>query len=404
MAVLGVFVFVFALLASIALHELGHLVTAKKFGMKASRYFIGMGPTLWSTQRGETEYGVKALPIGGFVKIVGMTQLEDVEDPRDEPRAFWRQPAPQRAVVLVAGSTMHFIIALVVMYAALVAFGEPTRDTLRISNVSECVMPDPVTACAGKPASPAAAAGVREGDKVVSFAGKAVTEWDRDFTPMVRAHPGGPAELVVDRDGQRVTLTLDVARVPDVDEKGNPVPDRSVGRVGLLPGDMKRYNPVAAIGRTGSLTWQLTTGSLAALAKLPGEIPKLFTETVVEGQQRGIEDGSAVGLVDLGRFSAQAFSAGDFLSVLSMIAALNVFVGIFNLLPLLPLDGGHLAVLGFEETRSKVYRLFGRRDPGRVDLRKLLPATVAFLVLMGGVALMLIYAGIANPIDNPFRQ
>ena len=404
MAVLGVFVFVFALLASIALHELGHLVTAKKFGMKASRYFIGMGPTMWSTQRGETEYGVKALPIGGFVKIVGMTQLEDVEDPRDEPRAFWRQPAPQRAVVLVAGSTMHFVIALVVMYAALVAFGEPTRDTLRISNVSECVQPDPVTACAGKPPSPAAAAGVREGDEVVSFDGKPVSDWDRDFTPMVRAHSGGPAELVVDRDGQRVTLTLNVARVPDVDENGNPVPDRSVGRVGLLPGDMKRYNPVAAIGRTGSLTWQLTTGSLAALAKLPGEIPKLFTETVVEGQARGIEDGSAVGLVDLGRFSAQAFSAGDFLSVLSMIAALNVFVGIFNLLPLLPLDGGHLAVLGFEQARSKVYRLFGRRDPGRVDLRKLLPATVAFLVLMGGVALMLIYAGIANPIDNPFRQ
>ena len=403
MAVLGVFVFVFALLASIALHELGHLVTAKKFGMKASRYFIGMGPTLWSTRRGETEYGVKALPIGGFVKIVGMTQLDDIE-PADEPRAFWRQPAPQRAVVLAAGSAMHFVVAFLVMYAALVGFGEPTRDTLRVANVSECLERNAAGTCEGQPKAPAAIAGVREGDRIVSFDGRPVTDWETEFTPLIRSHAGGPADLVVKRDGERVTLRVEVARVPDVDEQGNPVPDRLVGRVGLLPGETKRYNPVAAIPRTGSLTWELTTGSLAALAKLPGEIPELFTDTVVEGEKRSIADGGAVGIVDLGRFSAQAFTAGDFLSVLSMIAALNVFVGIFNLLPLLPLDGGHLAVLGFEQARSRVYRLFGRRDPGRVDLRKLLPATVAFLVVMGGVALMIIYAGIANPIDNPFRQ
>ena len=399
MAALGVVVFVVALLGSIALHELGHLLTAKKFGMKASRYFIGMGPTVWSTWRGETEYGIKALPIGGFVKIVGMTQLEDLEDPRDEPRAFWRQPARQRAVVLAAGSAMHFLIAFGVMYAALVGFGEPTMRTMRVGSVSECLDPDPVTlSCEGKPPSPAKAAGVREGDRVVSFAGRPVAEWQRDFTPLVQQQPGGPAELVVERGGQRVTLSVDVARVPDRREPG-----RQIGRVGLLPGDTIDYNPITAIGRTGSLTWELTTGSVAALAKLPGEIPDLFRETVKD-EQRGIADGGAVGIVDLGRFSAQAFSAGDFLSVLSMIAALNVFVGLFNLLPLLPLDGGHLAILGFEQARSRVYRLFGRPDPGRVDLRKLMPAMVAFIVVMGSVALMLIYAGIANPIADPFRQ
>lgn len=398
MAALGVFVFVFALLASIALHELGHLVTAKRFGMKASRYFIGMGPTVWSTWRGETEYGVKALPIGGFVKIVGMTQLEELEDPRDEPRAFWRQPARQRAVVLAAGSFMHFVVALVVMFAALIAFGEPTRDTLRIGSVSECLEPDAQTgSCAGKPGSPALAAGVREGDRVVSFDGTPVGKWDQ-FTPLVQQHEAGPADLVVLRDGQQVTLRVNVVRRmlkrPDGTEFEG-------GQVGLLPLEMKKYGIFAAVPRTGSLVWELTSGSVVALAKLPGEIPKLFSNTV-EGGERTVSDGGAVGIVDLGKFSADAFRAGDFLSVLSMIAALNVFVGLFNLLPLLPLDGGHLAILGFEQGRTKLYGLFGRRDPGRVDLRKLMPAMVAFIAVMGTVALMLIYAGIVNPIDDPF--
>jgi membrane-associated protease RseP (regulator of RpoE activity) len=392
-AVLGVFVFVFALLASIAIHELGHLLTAKRYGMKASRYFIGMGPTLWSTWRGETEYGVKALPIGGFVKIVGMTQLEELDDPRDEPRAFWRQPAGQRAVVLAAGSFMHFVIALVVLYGALIGIGEPVAGTTRIESVSACLE---AKKCAGHPPSPALAAGVKEGDRIVAFAGRDVAKW-QDFTPLVQNHPGGPEQLVVERDGERVTLTVNVVRRQLERDDGTTFEG---GQVGLSPGESKRYNVLSALPRAGSLTWELTTGSVVALGKLPGEIPKLFSETV-EGKDRKITDGGAVGPVDLGRISAGAFEAGDFLSVLLMIAGLNVFVGLFNLLPLLPLDGGHLAILGFEQARSKVYGLFGRRDPGRVDLRKLMPAMVAFIVVMGSVALMLLYAGIANPIEYP---
>ena len=401
MAVLGVFVFVFALLASIALHELGHLVTAKKFGMKASRYFIGMGPTLWSRWRGETEYGVKAFPIGGFVKIVGMTQLEDVEDPRDEPRAFWRQPAGQRAIVLAAGSFMHFVIALVVMYGALVAFGEPTTDTTRVDLVVECLDEDAKTGCAEEPPAPAFVAGVREGDRVVAFDGKEVADWHKEFTPLVRAHGAGPADLVVLRDGQRVTLKMDVAEVPELDKDRQPT-GKMIGRIGLYPGDVIDHGPISAIGRSGSFLWEFTTGSITALVKLPGAIPKLFEDTVND-TDRNVSDGAPVGPLDLGRFSAQAFSAGDFLAVLAMIATLNVFVGVFNLLPLLPLDGGHLAILGFEQVRTGLYRLFRRPDPGRVDLRKLMPAMVAFIVVMGSVALMLLYAGIVNPIDDPFQ-
>lgn len=398
MAALGVFVFIVALLASIALHELGHLVTAKKFGMKASRYFIGMGPTIWSTHRGETEYGVKALPIGGFVKIVGMTQLEDLDDPRDEPRAFWRQKAGQRAIVLAAGSFMHFVIALVVMYAALVAYGEPTDKTTRIGFVSECLDAKPGTGCEGQPKSPALEAGVREGDRVVAFAGTEITEWE-EFVPLIRNHPGGRAELVVLRDDVRVPIEVNVVRRQLTDPTTKQTFEG--GQIGLSPGETKDFSLISAVPRAPALVWELTTGSVAALGKLPGEVKDLFSEQVVDSKERTISDGGAVGIVDLGRISAGAFEARDFLSVLLMIAGLNVFVGLFNLLPLLPLDGGHLAILGFEEARTRVYKLVGRRDPGRVDLRKLMPAMVAFIVVMGSVALLLVYAGIANPIDYP---
>ena len=394
MAALGVFVFVFALLASIAIHELGHLLTAKRFGMKASRYFIGMGPTLWSTRRGETEYGVKALPIGGFVKIVGMTQLEDLDDPRDTPRAFWRQPAPQRAIVLAAGSFMHFVIALVVLYAALVAFGEPTTETTRVRFVSECLEPDVKTECEGKPEAPAKAAGVQEGDRVVAFGGEEVADW-QSLTQLIRKQPAGRTELVVLRDGVRVPLEVSVVRRQIEQVDGTFVEG---GQIGLYPGENKDHGIVSAVPRTGSFLWELTTGSVAGLAKLPGQIPELFKDQV-EGNERRASEGAPVGVVDLGRISADAFVDGDFLAVMFMIAGLNVFVGLFNLLPLLPLDGGHLAILGFEQARTKVYKLIGRRDPGRVDLRKLMPAMVAFIVVMGSVALMLVYAGIANPIS-----
>ena len=401
MAGLGVLVFVVALVASIAIHELGHLVTAKKFGMKASRYFVGMGPTLWSTHRGETEYGVKALPVGGFVKIVGMTQLEDIEDPRDEPRAFWRQPAKQRAVVLAAGSFMHFVIAFVVLLGTLMVYGEETTETTRVALVSECLEPDANDSCAGRPPAPAHAAGLREGDRVLEFEGKRVEKWE-DLTTLIRAHEAGPAEVVVERDGQRVTLRPVVERHERVvDEDGTKA---EVGVIGVSPGEKKRYNPLTGIARTGDLIGEASVESVKSLAALPSKIPQLFRESTDTGTERGGAGGEApiVGVIDVGRLAAQAFEAGRIDAVLLMIVSLNIFIGLFNLLPLLPLDGGHLAVLGFESVRTRIARMRGRPDPGRVDLQKLMPAMVAFIVVMGSLTVMLLVAGIANPIANPF--
>jgi membrane-associated protease RseP (regulator of RpoE activity) len=393
---LGVLVFAVALLASIALHEIGHLVTAKRFGMKASRYFIGMGPTLWSTWRGETEYGVKAFPVGGFVKIVGMTQLEELDDPRDEPRAFWRQPAPQRAVVLAAGSAMHFVIAFVLLAGATLAFAQP-KETTKIGTVADCLQDDPRASCAGQPPSPAKAAGIRPGDRVVAFEGREIARW-QEFSNATHAHATGPAEVVVERDGRRIPLRVTVQRIATTIDGRT----EEQGRIGVTVGEeSERLGPVAAIGRAGSAFWELTTGSVKAMGEIPAKLPSLFRDAASD-KPRSVTDGAPVSVVDLGRFSAQAFDSGQFVALIGMIAALNVFIGIFNLLPLLPLDGGHLAILVFEQVRSRIARALGRRDPGRVDLRKLMPAMVGFIVLMGSLTLVLIYAGITNPIANPF--
>jgi membrane-associated protease RseP (regulator of RpoE activity) len=396
-AVAGVVFFAVALLASIALHELGHLLTAKRFGMYASRYFVGMGPTLWSTWRGETEYGVKALPIGGFVKIVGMTQLEELDDPRDDARAFWRFPAGQRAVVLGAGSFMHFVIAIVLLFATLLIFGEETVDTTRVDKVSPCITDVAGDPCTGKPPSPAKAAGVLDGDRIVEFEGKHVTSWD-DFTTAVRAHAAGPSTLVVLRDGTRVTLHPVVVR--GVREIAEGV-KKEVGQIGVAPGERERYSPFTAVPRTAVLTGSLMKDTVKALVELPGKVPDVFRSTTSKEPRRA-EEGGPVGVVDLGRISGQALASGHVDSLLSMIISLNVFIGLFNLLPLLPLDGGHLAILGFESARSRIAKARGRRDPGRVDLRRLMPAMVAFIVVMGSLTVLLLYVSIVNPVQNPF--
>ncbi|HVE99650.1 MAG TPA: site-2 protease family protein [Mycobacteriales bacterium] len=396
---LGVLAFIVAIVFSIALHEVGHLATAKAFGMKATQYFIGFGPRIWSFRRGETEYGVKAIPAGGYVKIVGMTELEEVE-PEDEARAFWRQPAPQRAVVLTAGSAMHFLLAAVLFAVALIAVGVRTGDsTTTVEIVSECVPADPEGGCGeDDPPSPAKAAGVRRDDRVVSFAGRPVEKW-AEFTERVRATPAGPAELVVERDGSPRTLTVDVVRVrrPDLDDEKKIV---TVGAVGLAPrSEVRRFGLGSGLAKTGVAMKESFVGTGKALVGLPASIPKLVRSSF--GSEDRDPEG-ALSLIGAGSIAGEVVDEGMFAEFLTLIASINVFIGVFNLVPLLPLDGGHLGVLVFEQARSRIARALGRPDPGRVDLRKLLPAAYTFIVLLVALQVLVLYADVANPIANPF--
>ncbi len=399
---LGVLGFIVVLLVSVMLHEGGHFVTARRFGMKATQFFFGFGPTLWSTRRGETEYGFKAIPAGGFVKIVGMTPLEDVE-PGDEERVFYKQPAPQRAVVLAAGSFMHFVIAFVVLWIIYAVVGQ-SQVTTTVDSVSACVPATDTAACApGDPSAPARAAGLQPGDRIVALDGVKVTSWDA-FAKALRAKPDAAVTLTWARDGRTTTKRVTLAAAPR-QSLTNPNKIETVGVLGVRPGTTTvRENPLAAVGRSGSAFGQSIVLSVKGIVAIPAAVPKLV-DTLVNGKPRGSD--SLTSVVGVARVSGQALQGSEPVTekvtfFLGIVVALNVFVGLFNLLPLLPLDGGHLAILAFEQARSAIYRLLGRRDPGRVDLRKLLPAAYLVLTLFVGLSLLLVLADIVNPITNPF--
>jgi membrane-associated protease RseP (regulator of RpoE activity) len=386
----GVVAFSLALILSVMLHEAGHFATAKAFGMKASRFFVGFGPTLWSFHRGETEYGVKAIPAGGFVKIEGMTALEELA-PEDEARAFYKQPAGQRTIVLCAGSFVHFIIAIVLVFGILAATGkDPIRTSgISIAQVSRCVTAAADGVCRpGDPAAPAFGK-LHAGDVLLSVNGTPVNSDGSNFISTLRGSANQPVTIGVLRDGVRRNVTL------------TPVPlkvgHRVEGRIGVADELVARHVSVAgAIPRTFSLLGTFVKSTGTAIGGLPSEI-----SGIIQGKPRN--QNGAASVVDVARVSGQISSSGastgDIVaSLLLLIAELNLFVGIFNLLPLLPLDGGHVAILAFEQARTRFYRLIGRRDPGRVDIMKVLPLTYAVVAVFVALSAILLYAGIANPI------
>jgi membrane-associated protease RseP (regulator of RpoE activity) len=393
MSLLGWVIFIVALLFSVMLHESGHFVTAKKFGMKVTQYFVGFGTTLWSTRRGETEYGIKALPLGGFVKIVGMTSMDEV-DPADEPRSFRRHPAWQRLIVLFAGSFMHFVLALVLLFLLAAAIGLDNDNTTQLGPVAACVPANAKafengTCAASDLPSPAKAAGIQAGDKVVSFDGKPVSTWtalgnDIRSTPAHRTVP-----VVVLRDGHRVPLHVTLAAVSG----------RSGSYLGVENTNVfQHYNPIRSVTYAGSMFGQVLTGSAKEIGSLPAAIPHLFAKN-----RSSTAAGQVTSVVGAGEITGDVVSASvgwqvkvDY--VLLIVASLNIFVGAFNLLPLLPLDGGHIAVIIFERIRAWFARLRGRADPGLVDMTKLVPVSMGVFAILVVFGLMLILADLVNPI------
>ncbi|MQA93550.1 MAG: PDZ domain-containing protein [Streptosporangiales bacterium] len=390
MEVVGWIFFVFALLASVMFHEFGHFWTARRFGMKTPQFFLGFGPTLWSIHRGETEYGIKALPLGGFVRITGMTPLEDAElSATDRERAFYRQRPRHRAIVLGAGSFMHFVLAIVLLLVIAMGLGV-AKPTTTIGRIATCV-PASATASdcpSGAPASPAAKAGLKSGEKIVAFGGTEVTDWDQ-LTAAITAHPPGPAQVTVERGGERVTVTADLASVPG----------RKGSYLGVTP-EMHndRLGPVDAVSYAVGIMGETFAGVGKVIVALPASLPNLFSP------DRGSNpEGSASSIVGAADITGQIVAADSSwqaktATLLYLVVSLNVFVGVFNLLPLLPLDGGHLAVLCWERIRGGIARMRGRPDPGPVDMTKLAPATVVVIAALIGLGVLLVLADIVNPI------
>jgi membrane-associated protease RseP (regulator of RpoE activity) len=359
--------------------------------MKASKFFVGFGPTLWSFRRGETEYGVKAIPAGGFVKIEGMTALEEL-DAADEDRAFYKQPALQRTIVLAAGSFVHFVLAIGILFAVIASTGtDPVhvRATTQIQVVEKCVPRNPnAAACTSKdPVAPASGV-IKAGDKVVAVNGTGVSTYD-EMAAKLRAKPGTVVRVTVLRAGQLKTFGL---KTVPVEQNG-----QLVGKIGISPRIENIPVSVAgAVPKTFTTLGFFAKSTVSALGGLPGEI-----SGIVQGKPRNPQGAASV--VDVARVSGQIAQAkasvgARIAQLMLLVAELNFFVGIFNLLPLLPLDGGHIGILGFEKARGWLYRLIGRRDPGRVDIMKVLPLTYAVVAVFVGLSVILLYAGILDPI------
>lgn len=408
----GVVLFALCLAISIAAHEFGHLLTAKAFGMHARRYFIGFGKTLWSFHKGETEYGLKALPVGGFVDIAGMSHLEELHSD-DEPRAFWRYPAWKRVVVMSAGSVTHLVLALVILYVIAITAGLPNAAAVdpppTIASVEDCVQQldstgAPLPCQPGDPASPAKQAGLRAGDLITTVDGVRTDTWSAVVTA-IRSHPDQQVTVQYRRDGTVHTTVVHVARATRPALSGERADAHGMASVGVLATEVREppatlsYNPVTALGATGSFTLELVNRTFGALGQLPSRIPKLLD--ALAGQPR--DPDSPISVVGASRVGGQALAAGSWLIFFLLLASFNIFIGILNILPLLPLDGGHIAVLMFERIRSAIARALGRQDPGRVDPGKLAPVMVAFILLFGSISLLAILADVVNPIANPFQ-
>jgi membrane-associated protease RseP (regulator of RpoE activity) len=399
--IIGVVLFALGIGLAVALHEAGHMLTAKMFGMKVRRYFIGFGPKVFSFRRGETEYGLKAIPAGGFCDIAGMTALDEVT-PEEAPKAMWRYPVWKRFVVLVSGSVTHFILGFLILYVMAVSSGLPNlKDTALISGVANCAQSisnvKTMTYAPCKPGSPAPAkaAGLQAGDLIVSVDGKPTPTWTDVSTTVQKLH--GTVPFVIERDGKDQTVNVDVATVLSVptsqQQSANPKV-APVGAIGVSHSYYVTYNPLDALGGTLGYTGQMFVGVWDGIKALPSMIPNLVT-SIGGGHRNPNGVMSVVGAARLGGQTVQNGAWGVFWLLL---ASLQFFFGAFNLLPLLPLDGGHIAVAFYERIRNWLRALRGRPLGSPVDYTKLAPLTVLVVVVFGAMVLLSVTADIVNPI------
>jgi len=377
MELLGMLAFVVALLFSVMVHEFGHYITARKYGMWVSEFFVGFGKRIWSVQRGETEFGVKAIPAGGYCKIEGMAPNDEMPE-GEEGRAFYKASSGKKLIVLGAGSFLHFVLGFVLLFTLFAGIG--TNQVLPV--ISEVV-----------PNSAAQAAGIAPGDEITSINGKKVSQWFKDVE-VIRQSQGADITLEINRDGQQLTVVTN-ARLTDIDGTKRYVLG-IINDVGL-----KRSGLLLSVKNSAIVTKDFLTESVKSLAKLPEKIPALWGATV-RGEER--DANGLVGVVGVARVSGEAVGSDKLTPMerlatfVLIVASLNIFVGIFNLLPILPLDGGHMAVAIADEIRAFIARLRGRPRPAPIDVTVLTPITMVVFVVLATLTLLLLVADVINPV------
>lgn len=359
----------------IMLHELGHFVAAKRCGMKVTEFFVGFGPRLWSVKRGETEYGIKAFVLGGYCRVIGMHNLEEVPT-EDEPRAYRSASTPKKLVMVLAGVTVNFLLVLVLMFPML------WREGVVVMHHGQPVGTTTLQAVLG--GTPAAAAGLRAGDRIVAIDGTPITSWSQ-IPSIVQDNPGNQLRFALERDGRSLV-------VPVVPERcGNTslcASDPETGFLGVSPGNEVRHlGPVGAARESVVLLWSGTKASVNAITHFfsPSGVRQQVNDVTRTNHGNANSGGGAdlnrpvtvIGLVSMG----SQITGGDLWQVLGLLATLSLFLALFNLIPLLPFDGGHAAIAIYEAIASRVA---GRKV--RVDYRAMVP--VAAVVLLALVVIV----------------
>jgi membrane-associated protease RseP (regulator of RpoE activity) len=399
MFAIGIVLFALAILISVALHECGHMWVARATGMKVRRYFVGFGPTLWSTRRGEIEYGIKAVPLGGFCDIAGMTPVEELE-PDETDRAMYKQATWKRVATLFAGPGMNFVICLVLIYGIALVWGLPNLHppTKAIVGETACVAPEvspgKVGDCTGP--GPAALAGIRPGDVVVKVGDTPVSTFEDMAAAVRKLH--GTVPVVVERDGATITTYVDVTPTQRYISKGqNAKPEAAtVGAIGV--GAVKvtptHYGVFSAIPATFAFAGELTVEVGKALVTIPTKVGALV-HAIGGGQRDPQTPMSVVGASIIG---GDTVDHGLWVAFWFFLAQLNLILGAINLVPLLPFDGGHIAIAVFEKVRNLIRSARGMVAAAPVNYLKLMPATYVVLVFVVGYMLLTVTADLVNPI------
>ncbi|WP_327326393.1 site-2 protease family protein [Streptomyces sp. NBC_01210] len=426
LTVLGIALFAVGLMVSIAWHELGHLSTAKLFGIRVPQYMVGFGPTVWSRNKGETEYGIKAIPMGGYIRMIGMFppgedgriearstspwrgMIEDARSaafeelkPGDENRLFYTRKPWKRVIVMFAGPFMNLVLAVAIFLGVSMSFGFATQTT-QVAGVQQCVISqseDRDKCQKSDPVSPAQAAGLKKGDKIVAFNGEPVADWS-ELSNHIR-ETIGPATITVVRDGRQQVLKATLAKnmVAKKDGQGQVVPGKYIAAGYLGFAAQTEIQPLS-FGDSVNRMGDMIENSVDSIVALPSKIPDLWNAAFSDGERKA---DSPVGVVGAARISGEVLNLdvptqSIIATFLMVLATFNLSLFLFNMLPLLPLDGGHIAGALWESVRRSIAKVFRRPDPGPFDVAKLMPVAYVVAGIFICFTLLVLVADIVNPV------
>jgi membrane-associated protease RseP (regulator of RpoE activity) len=418
--IVGILFLVLVIMLSIGLHEIGHLAPAKKFGVKVTQYMIGFGPTIWSKQKGDTEYGVKAIPLGGYIRMIGMVppakdgeiakgpfadlvnsarqqSLEEI-GPEDENKVFYKLSVPKKLTVMFGGPFMNLVLAFVFFAISFAGIGFPAA-TNEVKQVVTC-LPSEVDVLGnclpGTTASPALSAGIKDGDKIISFDGKEITDWEA-LANGIRESKEGNVEITVLRDGKELNLTAEIVLATRPSSANSEVANEPTPYLGIAPQIIMERQSINSVF---DVLVNITVGTGQVLWNLPERVGQLFGAAFL-GEQRDPE--GLVGIVGVTRVGGEIAAAEipgmwRFATLLNLAGGLNMALFLFNLLPLLPLDGGHVAGAIYEGLRRSFAKLRRKPDPGPADTSKMLPFAYSVAILLIGLSMLLLYVDVVNPI------